>query len=543
MCVSLSRITITASISLLLLITACTGVPENNNSAESSNASSHASSNAKGQTRVDDTSRISQEKKEAEKTAEEQQTVKNGTVEGVLKGLSEDEIFRIARDTIPDRFLFIEKEGKPGEGGRPVVIFHDLNNNGYRDALFLLVEKDPSLVKGIPDKLVPEEEEEEEEESENDSSESDYEDSDSGGADEEASGQEASDEEASGQEASDEEASSQEASDESSPADPYTRLLEKWYSRGLVPREALTSITRLYSDNTKPLNYFLSVFLQREDELISMYRIPLGAWKVLENYESVKIVESESMPLCISSSFETEDGSEKNWVIFSRYNKFSTFTLKNTLHSYAELRDLDSNGKLDIVKWNRVFEEGTGYETFLSWYRWNGDEYVQKDSINVVRNVNRFLAKAGKLLQAGLWEEAFIHMMGEPAYNKYRSRDYSFSELFSLLFKRVRSPDDQEEMPPEEELPQGVENFADTLEEENAADAGDLKFDKETKTPEGASTAEDSEEEPEGPVKDAAELIERDGSKKTFRLILFPKIMENPFRRYIEAEEGPPYRV
>ncbi|MFW6344282.1 MAG: hypothetical protein ACOC2B_06025, partial [Sediminispirochaetaceae bacterium] len=54
---------------------------------------------------------------------------------------------------------------------------------------------------------------------------------------------------------------------------------------------------------------------------------------------------------------------------------------------------------------------------------------------------------------------------------------------------------------------------------------------------------EDSEEEPEGPVKDAAELIERDGSKKTFRLILFPKIMENPFRRYIEAEEGPPYRV
>ncbi|MFP4180948.1 MAG: hypothetical protein ACLFQW_13065, partial [Spirochaetaceae bacterium] len=115
--VSLSRITITASISLLLLITACTGVPENNNSEESSNASSHASSNAKGQARVDDTSRISQEKKEAEKTAEEQQTVKNGTVEGVLKGLSEDEIFRIARDTIPDRFLFIEEEGKPGEGG------------------------------------------------------------------------------------------------------------------------------------------------------------------------------------------------------------------------------------------------------------------------------------------------------------------------------------------------------------------------------------------------------------------------------------------
>ncbi|MFO7848690.1 MAG: hypothetical protein R6V67_01910, partial [Spirochaetia bacterium] len=54
---------------------------------------------------------------------------------------------------------------------------------------------------------------------------------------------------------------------------------------------------------------------------------------------------------------------------------------------------------------------------------------------------------------------------------------------------------------------------------------------------------ETPEETPSPDSQDAAELIERDGSRKTFRLIVFPRIMENPFRRYIEAGEGPPYRV
>ncbi len=342
---------------------------------------------------------------------------KEGSAAAGPLGLSRSEIFLQSRRTIPDRFLFIEKDKSP------LNVFHDLDGNGYRDALFLLVEKDPSLVEGLPEASFDE----------------------------------------------------------------------------MVPKEVLDEVSRIYSDEVKRVDYYLSVFLQTEDELISMYRIPLGAWKVLEDFAAVDIVRGAQMPLCVSVSFQTEEGRERIWVIFSRYNKFSTVSLSDTVSELNETRDIDGDGILDIVTWSQVFEEGTGYETFLTWLKWNGRAYEQTASANVVRGLNAFLRDGGRLLQDARWQEAFSYLMNPSDYRRLRREGYGPQRIFALLF-------------PEMEETEGA-----------AEEAGAAMSD---------------------PVEMIEAAVAQEGqAARPFQLVVFPRIMENPFRRQVEAGDGPPYRI
>ncbi len=322
-----------------------------------------------------------------------------------------------------------------------MIIFHDLDGNGYRDALFLLVERDPSLVEEFADISFTE----------------------------------------------------------------------------MVPREVLSEVSRIYSEKVEPVDYYLSVFLQTEDELISMYRIPLGAWKVLEDFAAVDIVSRAQMPLCINASFQTVEGRERIWVIFSRYNKFSTLSLSDTVNEHNETRDIDDDGVVDIVTWTQIFEEGTGYETFLTWLKWNGRAYEQAASANIVRSLNEFLIEGGRLLQNGRWQEAFSFLMSPSDYR--RLEGYGPDLLFTLLFPEM------------EEMPRSTNDETDP-----AAREGN----------DGAADADAGGTAAAGP--DPADLIEASAGKegqaaRPFQLVVFPRIMENPFRRQVEAGDGPPYRI
>jgi len=431
------------TVAFFILSTSCTTpVVQNGPSADAQQKAGGAQEEKTG-TAADD------RPEEARESADE--TVQEG---GERPGLPAEEIFRLSRRTIPDRFLLIE------EGGRPVSLFYDLDGNGYRDAMYLLVERSDSL------------------------------------AGSEASGEAA------------EKTKEQDATEEELREERRRELLESWYRRGSVPKEAISSVSRIYADRLEPVDYYLSVFLQTPDELVSMYRIPLGAWKVLEGFRSVEIIKKSKMPYCVSSSFQTADGKERVWVIFSKYNKFSTLTLTDTVSEHSEQRDIDDDGVLDVIEWSQIFEEGTGYETFLTWFKWNGTKFVQHQSANIVRSLNDFLSTAGRLLQAGAWEKAFGHMMSPRDYERYRSEGYDYSRLFSLLF--------------EEEAENGEERAA-------AADAGEAADGDGADSPPQTDTPE--------------ELIAEDGSERAFQLVVFPRVMENPFRRYVESGEGPPYRV
>jgi hypothetical protein len=137
--------------------------------------------------------------------------------------------------------------------------------------------------------------------------------------------------------------------------------------------------------------------------------------------------------------FQTQESTEHHWVIFYQYDKFSIFTFSDTISTHYEVRDLDDDRMLDLVEWHKVFEEGTGYETYITWYRWNGAAYVQHETTNVVRNLNAFLSNISARLEQGQWRTLLRETLEAEDRRRLAELD-STAEQFARLFRSEKEP-------------------------------------------------------------------------------------------------------
>ena len=271
-----------------------------------------------------------------------------------------DQLMELISPNVPEQFFFLSDDT-----GQPLRIYHDLDQNGFDDIFFLLVE-------------YPEE-----------------------------------------------------GQIDAPPQPPASALV---HERRIAASD-LADMSRLFSEEIRPHKFYLALFLRSSGGVVSMYRIPLSSWFVFEDFRGFRLDETRPMPYAVSISFQTHEGKMSQWVCFSSYNEFSFFTLKNSLSVTSETRDINNNGILDILEWRRVFEEGTGYETFLTWYKWDGTKFAQHDSTNIVRNLNQFLHSAGTLMSRGKWEQAFSLML------PLEDADMSMGSLFLRLFTALPEKD------------------------------------------------------------------------------------------------------
>jgi hypothetical protein len=65
------------------------------------------------------------------------------------------------------------------------------------------------------------------------------------------------------------------------------------------------------------------------------------------------------------------------------------------------VEDINADGLIDIILFERGMEEGIGYETFLTWKKWNGKSFIDYKTSNIVRNLNEFLLEIKDLCLGG----------------------------------------------------------------------------------------------------------------------------------------------
>ncbi len=356
--------------------------------------------------------RAEEREKQAEAQREEEKVIKEEP-----KQLERRTFYRLVWERLPERFLLLRNND-----GTPVSVFHDLDRNGYEDGFFLLLDRREAkeLLGGgkphEPDEL-------QESKNETDSGEKGEREGNTDGT--RGGEAKASSEAAEGIEA-------QRLAGESEPAGEYEPAGEEEPFRVTV--DMVSDISSLLDEERNSVGYYLAVFLQREDGVVSMYRLPLGSWKVFDSFGSLKLNKSAELPYSIKTAFHTQEGTEHHWVIFSRYDKFDLFSFTNTISTHYEVRDIDGDQLLDILEWNKVFEEGTGYETYITWYRLRGSEYLQYKTTNVVRNLNSFLGILARRLEKGRWDrviEETVREKDRPLFEEAAS----FTEAFSLLFR------------------------------------------------------------------------------------------------------------
>ncbi|MDZ7793173.1 MAG: hypothetical protein U5P10_05605 [Spirochaetia bacterium] len=304
-----------------------------------------------------------------------------------------DQLMDLVNPNVPERFIFLSDDT-----GQPLRIFHDLDQNGFDDIFFLLVEN--------PEEAQPAPQDQ---------------------SDSQINAPPQTDDQAAGKAAGQ---AKKQASKQAGEQDQSALVHDR-----RIAASDLGDMSRLFSEEVRPLKFYLALFLRSPGGVVSMYRIPLSSWFVFEDFRGFKLDDSRPMPYAVSISFQTHEGKKSQWVSFSGYNEFSFFTLKNNLSVTSETRDINNNGILDILEWRRVFEEGTGYETFLTWYKWDGTKYAQHDSTNIVRNLNQFLHSAGTLMSMGKWEQAFSLML------PVEDADMSMGSLFLRLFTPLPEKD------------------------------------------------------------------------------------------------------
>ncbi len=199
--------------------------------------------------------------------------------------------------------------------------------------------------------------------------------------------------------------------------------------------DSLSDVSGLADSEHQPIDYFLSVYLQNKGRMISMFRIPIGSQKVLKSFKAYFIMKNRTPPFGLTIGFLTKNGTEVEWVFFSSYNRFSFFTTENTASVTYERGDIDNNGVMDFIEWKHGLEEGTGYETYLTWYKWNGREFREKATTNVVRNLNTFFGTAAREILHKQWAAFF-----STAETKNRTPIVSHGKDVSALFTRIFTP-------------------------------------------------------------------------------------------------------
>ncbi|MFW5715463.1 MAG: hypothetical protein ACOCXF_03665 [bacterium] len=355
--------------------------------------------------------------------------------------IPDSQLMELVGQNVPERFIFLSDND-----GNPLRIYHDLDQNGYEDIFLLLVEfpeddgrdsprtgdsQQIGRVSSLQSVSTDSAEQPVEQTGETDTGDT---------------GQEGRLAQASEEDSEEDSEDSQSLPGispelELKPEEPQPDAII--HDRKVAASD-LADMSRLFSEEIRPHKFYLAFFLRTPDGLVSMYRIPLGSWFVFEDFQGYQLNDRRAMPYAVSISFQTHEGKESQWVCFSDYNQFSFFTLKNSISVTSEIRDINDNGFVDILEWRKVFEEGTGYETFLTWYKWDGKKYAQHETSNIVRNLNQFLHNTSTLLSLGKWSQAFSLVLPDEQYRSLMDKNISFGSLFIRLFPSQPERDETE---------------------------------------------------------------------------------------------------
>ena len=200
----------------------------------------------------------------------------------------------------------------------------------------------------------------------------------------------------------------------------------------------LSDFGRLFKPDLKPVSFSLEVFRQRAGALVFDRSFDLGDFYVIESIREVSIHRGSNEPFAVAVVFQTADGSDDQWVIFSNEG-VSQFSLQETLSRSPILEDIDGDDYLDIIYRERGVEEGTGYETFLTWYKWNGKGYVEYRTTNIVRNLRDFMSKVVDFLSADRTGEFLRLALPKETLASLHRAGLSDSAIFFRIFRPVPS--------------------------------------------------------------------------------------------------------
>ena len=211
-----------------------------------------------------------------------------------------------------------------------------------------------------------------------------------------------------------------------------------------VSSEGLMDSRRLFEDSSLRENFRVAIFYQYPDKVIKRYSIPLENKLILQDFRFQEIRRGQDFPYSLSVSFKSTEGTEEEWIILHGRG-ISRFTIEQNLSKESWVEDIDEDGFIDVVEYHKGFEDGSGYETFITWYRWNGREFKVNATTNVVRNLRLFFSQTEKAVIAEGWT-SLIPRLESSILEKLRSQGLDEKDIFNRFFPPLSGTENPREL-------------------------------------------------------------------------------------------------
>ena len=193
----------------------------------------------------------------------------------------------------------------------------------------------------------------------------------------------------------------------------------------------LSDYSRLFDDGEAAIDFYLLIFRSQQGYFVRARTIELGKWKVYESMRKMRLDKRRTSPIMIIVSFQTLEGWERQILVFDDASGKPLYrtTVKDTLSVQTRLEDIDADGLVDMLLQEKGMEEGTGYETFLTWKKWDGTMFKEAGTTNVVRNLNQFLANLKSQLLGGLVDQFISSSLDQDLTDRLTDLGYSNTEI------------------------------------------------------------------------------------------------------------------
>jgi hypothetical protein len=206
----------------------------------------------------------------------------------------------------------------------------------------------------------------------------------------------------------------------------------------LTDLEILSDLSRLFRGDVTLPEFALLLFVREDDRYLPGETVILGRYPVLDGF-GLEVI-SDDGPMAAAVTFQRTEGPLSLRVTFLDGAR-SVFSMPENPTLRWISTDIDGDGILDHVSYQAGFEEGKGYETFITWYRWTPDGYTRHRSTNIVRNLNVFLERSRRMISDGRFNRFLEYAVHPDVYDEALREGISADELVHRVFVPDPMPD------------------------------------------------------------------------------------------------------
>ncbi|MCL2295387.1 MAG: hypothetical protein FWC36_11095 [Spirochaetes bacterium] len=207
-----------------------------------------------------------------------------------------------------------------------------------------------------------------------------------------------------------------------------------------ILRSVVSDLRNIYRSDIYQRQFILAVFryheTNNEKKFIHEQNIILEGTGAFSSLKELKIDRNNKI-YGISATFVTSAGTHEDIVIKGR-QAYSITSIRNTLSDSTRKEDINNTGVIDLLRHNKVFVDGLGVETFITWYIFDGERFRSVKTVNTVKDLRVFLRESQMHLEARRTDRFIRRAVAPPVLEKLNAARIGQERIMQRIFYPVK---------------------------------------------------------------------------------------------------------